>query len=114
MSTEQHSSITEEELPERFGIGIHMTRETLQTAFKWGTWSVILTLGWQYQSDQIFEEQNLQGRFLLILLISNVNPYVKIFEVKCTIIDQDLQHVIIYLKPTMKNWTDVECIHLKI
>lgn len=59
ISTDRHEKATAEALSERFGIGIHRARSTLQATLQRGTRSAILPLERRYRADRRFGKKRL-------------------------------------------------------
>ena len=62
VSTERHSSATAEALSERFGIGIHRARRTLDATLQNGVRSALLPLERRYRADRRFDKRILKCR----------------------------------------------------
>jgi Reverse transcriptase (RNA-dependent DNA polymerase) len=62
ISTERHSNATAEALSERFGIGIHRARRTLDATLQNGVRSALLPLERRYRADRRFDKRILKCR----------------------------------------------------
>jgi hypothetical protein len=63
MSSDRHSSVTPEELSERWCIGLEQARNTVRVTTQKGTRSAILPLSRRYRADRVFERPLLRGHF---------------------------------------------------
>ena len=93
VQSKRHSSVTPQELSERFGIWHAQAQKTLRVTTQRGLWSAILPLYRRYRADRMYEVKRLAGKFAIDTL------YYKLKTVYQNIAAQICSHKCGFTKP---------------